>query len=819
LQSEKFYRSVKCSSTAFVVWASLTLGALGAYAAPASDPSEYQPVINTYCVSCHNEKLKTAELMLDKADLKNVPQGAAVWEKVIRKLRAGTMPPLGLPRPDAKVYDAFASSLETSLDRAALAHPNPGRPALHRLNRAEYQNAIRDVLALDIDATQLLPPDDSSHGFDNVADTLGISPSLLDRYMSAATQVSQIAVGDPQISPSVDIIVDRATTMQTDHVEGLPLGTRGGLLVQKTFPVDGQYQIRAKLRRSNLGFMRGIYSPDVVVFTVDGQEVFRTTVATDDDYKAMIAGPVFTDQIEARLNTRIPIKAGPRVIGVTFIQKSEAQRQTLLKPMLAAGDAVDSDGPAKIDSVQISGPYDVTGRGDTPSRRRIFTCHPSSVKAEASVKAGASAKDEEACAKTILSTLARNAWRRPVADPEVQPLLDFYRTGRKNSDFDGGIELALRRLLADPAFIFRAERDPAKVAVGEIYRISDLELASRLSFFLWSTVPDRQLIDVASQGKLRNPEVLNQQVRRMLADSKSDAFINNFSGQWLQLRNLKRVSPDPTEYLDFDDSLRQAMETETEMLFASVVRGDRPVLELLTADYTFVNERLARHYGIPNIYGSQFRRIPVTDEARKGLLGQASILTVTSYPNRTSVVLRGKWILSNVLGTPPPPPPPNVPPFPENKPGGPVRTTKMIMEEHRANTACANCHKMFDPIGFALENFDATGAWRDRIGPTAVDSSSVLSDGTKVDGVVGLRAALLRHPDAFVGTVLEKLMTYAIGRGVDYYDMPAIRKIARDSAPSNYSFASLILGVVDSVPFQMRVKAEPEAEKSAMARR
>ena len=776
-------------------------------AAAAKDPAEFRPLLDTYCVGCHNERLKTAGLMLDKADLKNVPQASETWENVIRKLRSGAMPPTGLPRPEPSVSAAFVSSLAATLDRAAAAQPNPGRPLLHRLNRAEYANAIRDVLALDIDVTSLLPPDDSSHGFDNIADSLGVSPALLDRYLAAARKISEVAVGDPDTPLGADTYFPRGDSVQADHVEGLPFGTRGGLLIRKTFPVDAYYTITAKLFITNLGFMRGVFSPHVLIFTVDGKEVFRNTVGTAEDYNQLVASALYAETINARLHARVPIKAGPRIIGVTFVQKGEGealQMPTPLRPLLAAGDPIDVVGLPKVDTVQIAGPYDVVGRGDTPSRHRIFSCYP------------ASSKAEEPCARTVLSTLARNAWRRPVTDADIASLLEFYRMGRQKRDFDAGIELALRRMLADPSFIFRAERDPAGVAPGAAYRISDLELASRLSFFLWSSVPDPELIDIASQGKLRDPAVLSKQVRRMLADSKSDALVSNFADQWLHLRNLKRVSPNPAEFPDFDDTLRQAMQTETEMLFASVMREDRPVQELLTSDYTFVNERLARHYRIPNIYGDQFRRIAITDEARKGLLGQASILTVTSYPNRTSPVQRGKWILENVLGTPPPPPPPNVPALKEESDPSKQLTMRERMEQHRAVQPCAGCHKLFDPLGLAMENFDATGAWRVKDGAASIDSSSLLADGTKVDGTVGLREMLLRRPDMFAGTLIEKLMTYATGRGIEYYDMPAVRTVERESARDNYRFESLIIGVVSSVPFQMRVAA-PEPASAAVA--
>jgi hypothetical protein len=782
-----------------------------AFAAPAStpprDPEDFRATVDKYCVTCHSDRLKTGGLTLEKVDMHKVSQDGDLWEKVIKKLRSAAMPPVGMPRPDASTVDEFAASLERTLDRAAAAQPNPGRPLLHRLNRAEYANAIHDLLALDVDVTSLLPPDDSSHGFDNVADALGMSPALLDRYLSAASKISAVAVGDLKISPGGDTYVTRGDNPQTEHVEGLPLGTRGGLLIRKTFPLDAYYSITAKLFRTNASFLRGMDAPNTLIFTVDDQEVFRTTVGTAAEYAALLNNPAESDAIDAKLHAKVPIKAGPRKIGVTFVSKTAAERPTLLKPLLAAHDPIDGDGLPQIDTVQITGPFDASGPGDTPSRRQIFTCRP------------VNPREEQGCARTIVSALARRAWRRPVSEAEVKSLLHFYQMGRTDGDFDSGIELALRRLLADPAFVFRAERDPADSEPAKAYRLSDFELASRLSFFLWSTIPDDRLLDAAQSGKLHNPETLAAEVRRMLADPKADALVSNFAGQWLQLRNLKRVAPDPMEFPNFDDTLRQSMQKETELLFSDIMRGDHSVLDLLTANYTFVNERLARHYGIPDIYGTQFRKVPITDDARRGLLGQASILTVTSYPNRTSPVLRGKWILQNLMGSPPPPPPPNVPLLKEAAAGTKPQTMRERMEQHRANAPCSNCHKLFDPLGFAMENFDATGAWRSREGSTPVDASSQLADGQKVDGVVGLREHLLSHPEIFVGTFIENMMTYATGRGLDYYDMPAVRAIVRDSARDNYRFSSLILGVVRSIPFEMRLKSSPDAPPTSIAQR
>ncbi len=791
-----------------IVWVGVMFSsALAAQTAPQPrDPAEYKATINQYCVACHNERLNSGGIRLDTADLGKVSENPDLWEKVVKKLRTASMPPPGVPRPDAATEDGMALSLETTLDQAAASRPNPGRPLLHRLNRAEYGNVIHDLLALDMDVVPLLPPDDSSHGFDNVADVLGVSPTLLERYLSAATKISATAVGDPEIGLDSQTWIARGDATQRDHVEGLPFGTRGGLLIHQTFPLDGAYLIRVNLFRTNAGYIRGLAAPTEVEISVDDRRVFLKLIGTEEQYRAQLANPAAAAIVDATLQPRIPISAGPHTIAVTFLEKTAAQPQTLLRPLLSNHDPIDSDGIPKIDSVQISGPYNATGPGDTPSRRRIFSCRP------------ASAKDEDACARTILSTLARRAYRRPVTDVDLTPLLEFYHDGRKTGNFEKGVELGLRRMLADPSFLFRAERDPANSAPGTVYKIPDLELASRLSFFLWSTQPDERLLNLASQGKLKDPVVLQQEVRRMIADPRADAMVSNFAGQWLRLRNLQRANPDSMEFPDFDDSLRQALQKETEMLFASVMREDRPILELLTADYTFINERLARHYGIPNVYGSRFRRVTITDEARKGLLGQGSILTVTSYPNRTSPVLRGKWIMENVLGSPPPPPPPNVPALKENASGAKLLSVRERMEQHRANPVCANCHKLFDPMGIAMENFDATGAWRTRDAGVLIDPSIQLADGTRVDGVVQLRQALMRKPETFVKTVTENLLTYALGRGLTASDMPAVRTVLRESGKDDYRFESLILEVVKSVPFEMRVTPDAQPEPVVAAK-
>jgi hypothetical protein len=768
-------------------------------AAPPASP--YREVVDKYCATCHNQRLKTAGLMLDRMDLAKVPSDADVWEKVVRKLRAGAMPPPGAQRPDQATYHSLISWLETELDRAAEAKPNPGRPVLHRLNRTEYANAIRDLLALDVDAASLLPPDDSAYGFDNISDVLGVSPSLEEHYLSAAVKIGALAVGDPNVSPGSDTYRIRQDLSQNQHIEGLPLGTIGGTLVHQNFPLDGEYVFQARLYRTNLNIMRGLELPHEVEFTVDGQRIHLATFGGQADLAAMFEKPTDSgDAVEARLRVRVPVKAGPRVVTVAFVQDPQTAEPFRLQPYLRSSiDNFDWSGSPHLQTLSITGPFNATSPGDTPSRRRIFTCHPSSRAAEMP------------CARQIVSGLARRAYRQPVAEADVQRIMNFYETGRREGGFESGIELALERILASPKFVFRVERDPANLQPGTVYRVSDVELASRLSFFLWSSIPDDELLKLASQGRLKNPAVLEREVRRMLADPRSEALVSNFAGQWLHLRNVRNVLPNSDEFPDFDDNLRQAFQRETELFFESIMREDRDVLDLMTADYTFVNERLARHYGIPDIYGSRFRRVTITDDARNGLLGQGSILAVTSHAERTSPVVRGKWILENILGTPVPPPPPDVPPLKENQEGEKPRTMREQMAEHRANAVCASCHKVMDPIGFALENFDAVGAWRTHEAGGRIDASGELADGTKVDGVVSLRRALVSRPEVFVGTMTEKLLIYALGRGLDDHDMPAVRTILRDSARNHYRFSTLILGVVRSTPFQMRIKPQPES--------
>ena len=758
-------------------------------------------IVDTYCVTCHNQRARTAGLALDAPELADLPAHADVWEKVIRKVEAGMMPPAGVPRPDAPARRALVSRLQAVLDEAARARPSPGRPLVHRLNRAEYANAIRDLLALDVDVSALLPPDDSSAGFDNNADVLGISPVLLESYLTAAERISALAIGDPKTPPTGELFRVRQDGSQNRHVEGLPLGTMGGLLINTTLPLDGEYQFQVKLFRTNLGTMRGLEYPHQLEISVNGERVHLASFGGDKEIASSSENPTTTgDEVDGRFTARVSLKAGPARIAVAFLEKTHALNTRRLQSYVrSSSDTIDFSGSPHIDEVILTGPFGPTGVGDTPTRRRIFVCQPKAI------------ADEEPCARTILSAVARRAYRGDVARDDLQTLQEFFRRGRRDGgSFDAGIDLALRRVLASPKFLLRVERDPPALAAGAAYRLSDLEIASRLSFFLWSSIPDDGLLDAASQGRLRTPAQLEGQVRHMLADARARALVDNFLGQWLQLRNLRTKQPNSHEFPDFDDNLRRALGTELELFFNSVVREDRSVIDLMTADYTFVNERLARHYGIPNVYGSHFRRVTLHDEARRGLLGKGALLMVTSHPHRTSPVLRGKWILENVLGAPPPPPPDVVPPFEEDTEARKPRSVRERMEQHRRNPTCAACHRMIDPAGLALENFDAVGAWRTRDGGTRgapVDASGQLVDGTRIDGVVALREALLREPETFVRTTAEKLMTYALGRGLTAADMPAVRSVVRGAERDGYRFSSVVLGIVRSVPFQMRVKS------------
>jgi mono/diheme cytochrome c family protein len=767
--------------------------------AAATSPGD---LVNRYCVTCHNRRLKTAGLALDALDLGAIGDAAASWEKVVRKLRAGVMPPAGLPRPAEPATDAFVSWLETRLDAAFAARPNPGRTEpLHRLNRTEYQNAIRDLLALDIDAADHLPADDSSYGFDNIAGALTISQSLLERYLAAARAISRLAVGSPL--PSVDAATYRLSpSLQQHHrVEELPFGTRGGALVRHLFPLDGEYDIRVEVAGANR-----VQLPHQLEITVDGRSIDLVTLSPRQPGRQADA---YEDQ--SKIDVRVPVKAGPRDVGVTFLKKPaalvEGLREPLPNPRFEGGPG---GGVPTVASITILGPYDDSGPGDTPSRRRIFVCRPST------------AAEETSCAGTIVSALVRRAYRGTGTDADVNELLGFYDARRaEGGGFDAGIEAALRSLLVSPRFLFRIETDSATAtgarSASRVVRVGDVDLASRLSFFLWSSIPDDELLDVAAGGQLRDPRVLDAQVRRMLQDPRSEALTTSFASQWLQLRNLDSHRPGDPYSLVFDETLRHGLRRETELFFDGLVRGNRGAVELLTADYTYLNERVAAHYGIGQVQGSHFRRVALPPESpRRGILGHGSVLTLTSHAIRTSPVIRGKWLLNTLLGTPPPDPPPNVPALVDERTQAKVQTIRERMAQHRANPSCAACHSLMDPVGFALENFDAIGRWRvvdESFNP--IDATGTLPDGTAFDGVAELRAALVRRPERFVTALVERLLTYALGRGLEYYDMPSVRTIVRDSAADGYGVQTILLGIVRSYPFQMRSLAPPSTAAAA----
>jgi mono/diheme cytochrome c family protein len=821
-QTEHRYRSAPMStnsgqpfaSPALVAAAVLVLSIVGAAPARAqsaekSSASEATAVFARYCVSCHNARLKTAGLVLDPSEAAHPGATAEAWErweKVVRKLRSSTMPPAGAPRPAAPVYEATASFLEQQLDRAAASRPNPGSlPLLHRLSRTEYQNAVRDLVAIDhlpkeLDYSLLLPDDNVSSGFDNIADLLFVSPTTMERYVEAAHKLSRLAIGDPTMPPMVNIHRLSPEQWQGERIEDLSPGTRGGLAVQSYFPLDAEYLVKVDVA----GVAR---EPHQLEVTVDNERVQLATVgANGSGARGGRGAPAGRPQ-----EFRVRVKAGPHLVGVTFIEHTQARDEETLRPRLRGRGTL----PA-VASVTISGPYNSTGPGDTPSRRRVFVCAPTAAvsrPAQSASSASGSADDELACANRILGALARRAFRRPANQEDIDRLLPFFSAGRAEGGFERGIQRALERILVSPQFLFRIEREPANAIPETPYRVADLELASRLSFFLWSSSPDDELIDAAVSGQLKSPDALDRQVRRMLADPRSDSLVTNFAAQWLFLRDIDAKQPDELLFPDFDETLRGAFRRETELFLASILRENRSVLELLTANYTFVNQRLAAHYGIPNVVGSDFRRVAfAADSPRGGLLGQGSVLTLTSYATRTSPVLRGKWVLDNLLASPPPPPPPNIPAL-KTEGSEPGRTLSMreAMTQHRANPACASCHARMDPIGFALENFDAVGKWRTRDGGAAIDSKGVLPDGSVFEGVSGLKRALVVHPEAFASAVTEKLLMYALGRNLQYFDAPAVRRIVGDAAASNYTLGSLVSGVVASVPFQMRSASTPTA--------
>jgi uncharacterized protein DUF1592/uncharacterized protein DUF1588/uncharacterized protein DUF1585/uncharacterized protein DUF1587/uncharacterized protein DUF1595 len=830
-----------------VLWLLLAPGAVAlaqdAKPRPQDSPSVagQRAFLSKYCVTCHSDKLRTAQLSLENVSLSDTPSGE-VLEKVVRKLATGAMPPASAPKPDKVTARAFLTSLEMTLDRAAAAHPNPGRPMMmHRLNRTEYLNAVHDLFQADLSPrdASLLPPDDTSFGFDNNGDILGLSPLLLERYLSVAERVTTAALG-PTSGIDADVYTHHVdfTVPQREWIEGLPFGTRGGTTFTYRFPVDGEYTIRVKLQRVETAIL-GLDDasegepdrPQRLEFDLDDVRVglFAITLAktikeplseTADELLARTEEPAkklsaLEDEqrrasADAGLEVRLFVKAGERRVSVAFLTRYEPLAAQVQQP-LASGQG----GPSRllgVDSVFVAGPFNGRGSGDATAKRRIFTCQPSSP------------ADETACARKILEPLAHRAYHRPITGTDVDHLLTAFGEGRKDGTFEAGIATGIRRMLMDPAFLFRIERDPEHVAPNTAYRLTDLELASRLSFFLWSTIPDEPLLAAAEHGQLKSPAGLQSQVKRMLADPRARNLVTNFGAQWLQLPEAAGVHPDPVIFTDFDDSLRQGFIKETELLLQNVLLGNRSVLELLNANYTFVNERLASHYGIPGVYGDQFRRVEVNNGIRGGLLGQGSILTFTSYPNRTSPVLRGKWILDVLLGSPPPPPPPEVPALPEAGEGGKVLSVRERLSEHRKNPACASCHVRMDPLGFALENFDATGTWRtvEKNGPAdltpqPIDPSAQLPDGTKFTGVAGLRQILLERSDQFVYTMTEKLLTFALGRGADWYDAPAIRDALRAAQKDDYRFSALVNSIVFSRSFQMRMSQDGEHARQSSA--
>ena len=801
-----------------------------------ADADPARALLDRYCVSCHNERvvngrdvapsplasqLRAVGLALDTLDPSNVGSDLETWETVVRKLRAGMMPPAGRPRPDDVMRDTFLASLEADLDVAWAARAEVPRTAIfHRLNRAEYGNVIRDLLALDLDLAALLPTDDASYGFDNIADALGVSPLLLERYLTTARRVSRLAVGRSSVQPAEATYLAPLDLTQDGHVPGLPLGTRGGLMATHQFPLDAEYIFQMRLRRSVIETIRGLSEPHQIEVSIDGERVQLFTIGGQfgceginipcgtgnvnrgdrrgDAAARRAAADATLDYAmfaDAALEVRVPVTAGPHTVAVAFLKKTDAVFDGIRRPVERSFVDPVAEGwrPPHLRSVTISGPYDATGPGDTPSRDRIFVCRP------------AQPDEEAACAKRIIETLARRAYRRPVSAADLEAPLQFYELGRAEGSFDDGIGRALQRLLVHPEFLFRVERDPVDSVPEATYPLHDLELASRLSFFLWSSIPDDELLELADAGRLTDPGVLEQQVKRMLRDERSRELVSNFGGQWLYTRNMASAQPDPVAFPDFNDNLRQAMRRETELFFEDVVREDRSVLEFLTSKTTFLNERLARHYGIPNVSGSHFRRVTLPDGTRGGVLGHGSVLTATSYANRTSPVTRGKWILENLLGAPPPPPPPDVPELEETAEGGEVLSMRERMEHHRKNPSCAVCHAQMDPLGLALENYDAVGRWRDLSESSQpIDATGVMPDGSAFDGPAGLRGVLAERSEEFVSTMTEKLLTYAMGRGLELADAPVVRQIVRRVEASDHRFSSLIMGVIESPPFRMR---------------
>ncbi|HET6958198.1 MAG TPA: DUF1592 domain-containing protein [Vicinamibacterales bacterium] len=792
-------------------------------AAGAPPPDAILPqTLDKYCVTCHNATAKTAGLSIDRLDVHDVAANAQRWEQIATKLRTGEMPPPGRPRPDAATYRAAVTSLERALDDAAAAKPDPGRVPVHRLNRSEYANAIRDLLGLEIDARALLSSDEADQeGFDNVASVLSVSPALLENYLSAARTLSRLAVGDPALRPVVDSFKISKALVQDERLgDDLPFGSRGGALIRYQFPLDAEYTIKVLLRRQEYDYIIGMGEPHELDIRVDGVRVARFTVgggakgmSAPENFAGNTQGvPEWEEYMhtaDAKLEVRVPVKAGPHEIGVSFVNRFWEAEGVLQPPQTGFGRTTNEyyHGNPAVEVVSIGGPYGKPDAGDSASRRKLFVCQPKD------------AASEDACARTILSTLATRAYRRPVTESEIQMLLGFYKAGRQaQGSFDAGIQRGTERILAAPSFLFRIEHQPAGISAGAAYRLSDLDLASRLSFFLWSSIPDDELRTAAARGQLSDRATLQHQVQRMLRDPRSKALVDNFATRWLELSKLSGVVPDTELYPEFDENLRGAMEQETKLFVASQLHDDRGVAELLTANYSFLNARLAAHYGIRNIYGDHFRRVEFADGVRGGLLGQSSLLTVTSYPNRTSVTMRGRWLLANMLGAPPPPPPADIPALKEPGVDGQPQSLRDRMQIHRKNPACASCHQRMDPLGFALENFDALGKWRTVSDGVPIDASASFPDGTRFEGVAGLRTLLVSHKEDFVRTLSAKLLAYAIGRGLATPDMAAVRKIARDAAAADYSWSSIIAGIVTSTPFSMAIAGEDQGTPTGKAR-
>lgn len=784
----------------------------------AGDAKTYRAFVDQYCAGCHNTRNPqpaSNPVNLEKASFDDVAADAATWERVLRKLSVRAMPPQGMPHPEEAGYAGFTTWLSDSLDRAwASRGTSPGRYVAHRLNRTEYGNAVRDLLAIDVDVTSLLPSDNADFGFDNIAASLKTSPLLLDRYVTAAQRISTLAVGNPKELPGATEYSISREFSQNAYVEGLPLGTRGGTLVRHIFPADGEYKLAARLFRGvEEGYVgvEGNDTPHTFVITVDGEEVFSTTIGGPKDHEEQAKSLTeWQPIIDARMTTRVKVTAGPHDVGFTWRERP-AQRQDVWQPALRDSQEIHMvGGMPKIRTAMIEGPYNVTGVSASPSRDRVFVCRPD-------------AKEETSCATRIFTNLTRRAYRRPVTPDDLQAPLDFYRQARdKGETFDAGIRAGLARVLSSPSFLYRMERDADGVRPGAAHPVSDVELASRLSFFLWSSIPDDQLLNLAAAGRLRQPGVLGAQVKRMIADKRTDAFVSNLTGQWLQLRNLEsKVAPDLLMFPDFDDNIRKGFRRETEMLFGYILRNDRSALELLSADYTFINERLAKHYGIPGVYGERFRQTKLTDPNRFGLLGHGSILSLTALATRTSPVFRGAYVLTTILNTPPPPPPANVPALDESSKGteSAPKSVRDQLELHRQNPVCAGCHRVIDPPGFALENYNSVGQWRAAMPNGAkIDANGVLADGSRINGPVELRQAILKRPEAFANVITERMMTYALGRGLEPSDMPVVRRIVRKAGQNGYRLRTIVNEIIESAPFQMRTRLEPAQQSNTVAR-